>query len=210
MDMYRKNYPDHDRHIRPHYLHPSSPNSVKEHQMKYRNMFFICLIVITLALAMVIPVFARSLTQDNTPPPSATLQTIMDVATSLATLAGVAALISVIVNVLKYFQLVPDGMAGRVFALLNLIAFVILAAMRVFAPQYSLSYLDAYAAQIATVGLFISGYLFQLGIGQQAYQIIQQANIPILSHSTTFTNWQKQDRTPPVVSPDSASPLAAG
>jgi len=178
--------------------------------MKYRNMFFICLIVITLALAMVIPVFARSLTQDNTPPPSATLQTIMDVATSLATLAGVAALISVIVNVLKYFQLVPDGMAGRVFALLNLIAFVILAAMRVFAPQYSLSYLDAYAAQIATVGLFISGYLFQLGIGQQAYQIIQQANIPILSHSTTFTNWQKQDRTPPVVSPDSASPLAAG
>ena len=175
--------------------------------MKIRNLFFICLIVIILALAMVIPAFAKPLLQE-TAPPSNILQDIMNVGTSLATLTGVAALISVIVNVLKYFTLIPDGMAGRFFALLNLIAFIALAAMRIFAPQFSLAYLDGIAAQVATIALFVTGYLFQLGIGQTAYSIIQQTNIPILSHSTTYTNWKKMDGTPPVIGPDPTTTIA--
>lgn len=154
--------------------------------MKFRNMFFLILIIMVLSFIVVAPAFALSPHQDSSPPLTDPLQTIINVGTSLATMAGIAALLSVIVNVLKYFKAIADGNAGRVFALLNLIAFIILASMRVFAPQYSLAYLDGIAAQIATIALFITGYLFQLGIGQQAYYVITQANIPILSHSSEF------------------------
>ena len=111
------------------------------------------------------------------------LQTIIEVGAVLATLTGVASLISVIVNVLKYFKLIPEGTGGRLFAALNLLAFVVLAGTRIFAPQYSLSFLDGIAGQVATVGLFICGYLFQLGTGQAAYEILKKFDVPILSHS---------------------------
>ena len=101
----------------------------------------------------------------------------------LATLTGVASLISVIVNILKYFRFIAEGTGGRVFAALNLLAFIVLASLRIFAPQYSIQFLDGIAGQLATVGLFITGYVFQLGTGQAVYSILKKLEVPILSHS---------------------------
>ena len=149
-----------------------------------RYLVLLPIIILIIALT-VTPVMAMSPAQANFP--SDFLREIIDVGTSLATLAGVASLVSVIVNILKYFKWISDGTSGRVFALLNLISFIVLAILRIFTPQYSLQYLDGIAGQIATIGLFISGYVFQLGIGQAAYQIIKQTNIPIISHSNSAT-----------------------
>ena len=150
---------------------------------RYLVLLPIIILITTLAVT---PALAMSPAQTSFP--SDFLREIIDVGTSLATLAGVASLISVIVNILKYFKLITDGTGGRVFALLNLIAFFALASLRIFGPQYSLQYLDGIAGQIATIGLFISGYVFQLGTGQMAYGILKKLEVPILSHSGSNIN----------------------
>jgi hypothetical protein len=172
----------------------------------YQKTFYTIMLVLILAL-FATPALAMTPAQEISPPNF--LQEIINVGTILATLAGVSALISVLVNVLKYYNCIPDGSGGRVFALLNLLAFIGLSAARIFAPQYSLAYLDGIASQIATIALFATGYLFQLGSGQVAYGIVGKADIPILSHSTTSTNteaylakWNNENFTPPPLEPD--------
>ena len=154
--------------------------------MKYKLLFTI--VLVTAMSLFAYPVLAFSPAQEigtiNV------LQTIIDVGAVLATLTGVSSLISVVVNILKYFKLIPEGTGGRVFAALNLLAFIVLAGTRIFAPQYSLDFLDGIAGHIATVGLFITGYMFQLGTGQAAYEIIKKFDVPILSHSESRNSFQ--------------------
>ena len=151
--------------------------------MKRTKIFTTLLFTIFASLFFVFSVLAKPMSAD--PVPINPLTELISVGAVLATLTGVASLISVIVNVCKYFRLIPDGTGGRVFAALNLLAFIALAGARIFAPQYSLEFLDGMAGQIATVGLFITGYVFQLGTGQAAYEIIKKAGVPILSYSAS-------------------------
>jgi hypothetical protein len=107
-----------------------------------------------------------------------TLQVVLDLALSFGGLVGVAGVITVLVNLLKLLGWVADGTSDTWIAVLNLVAFVILAAIKVFNPQITTAILDEQAARLATLGVFALGYLTQIIGSKQIYKLIR--GLPII------------------------------
>jgi hypothetical protein len=98
------------------------------------------------------------------------------------TLAGVAALIAALVNVFKVFGL-PDGKAPEVSSALSLIAFVALASFRIFAPEISIEGLDAKAADLAGLVLYVLGFVVQMGLPARFHEWLAGGNVPVFGKS---------------------------
>ena len=77
-------------------------------------------------------------------------------------LAGFAALIAFLVNILKVVGLVEDGHAPYWSAALNLLGLAGLLAVNVYAPELDVAGLDAKVAGFVEVGLVVFGYILQL------------------------------------------------
>jgi hypothetical protein len=78
-------------------------------------------------------------------------------------LAGFAALVAAIINILKSAGLVKPGQAQTYSAILNLVGLIVLLSLKIFQPQADVAYLDGQAAQIANVLIVVAGYVVQLG-----------------------------------------------
>ena len=99
------------------------------------------------------------------------LSLIITTATNLSQLAGIAALMSAVVEVLKSFGVVNDGNSGKVFAGLDLAAIIGLVAVQLFAPAVGVNVINVNAGLFATVILMILGYVGSLGFGKASHKL---------------------------------------
>ncbi len=114
---------------------------------------------------------------------TALLSLILATFTSFGQMAGIAAFISAVVNVLKQFGVVTDGNAGNWFAGLDLGAILVLVLVQVFAPQVGISIIDANAGVAAAITLLILGYLVSMGVGKMAHRLMSSLNIKMFGKS---------------------------
>jgi hypothetical protein len=138
--------------------------------------------IVLLSLLSILSVFALSafapFPQD---PADSIIEKILRIATSFGALAGVSAGVGVIVSFLRAFNIVKsDDQAGRATAALNLLSFAALVLFGVFRPDLSLDFLDATAARIASIGLFILGLVLQMIIPAPVLRLMYQARVPVI------------------------------
>lgn len=117
------------------------------------------------------------------------LEMLVSLTVQFAALAGVAGLIAAVINILKVFGVVKDGQADQWKAGLSLGAFAILALVGVFKPDLTAVILDARAAQVATILIFISGFLVQTGLAPLAHKIF--SGFPLIG--TSFTKQAQKE-----------------
>ena len=101
--------------------------------------------------------------------------------TQLMSLAGLGALIAVIVNILKFFNVIPEDKAMIVVTALNIVGMVALFALKVFLPNQDIGQLDAVAAGIAQVLVVVLGILVQIGASKLMHASVK--GTPVLGHS---------------------------
>ncbi|MBX3004577.1 MAG: hypothetical protein KF821_01970 [Anaerolineales bacterium] len=101
--------------------------------------------------------------------------------TSFLALAGVAALVAVLVNIGKLVGWVPDGAAPTAALLLNLGAFVVFAGLKIYAPDVDVAGLDAGAQQIATILVQVLAFVAQLGVSRAANAAVR--GVPVIGYS---------------------------
>ncbi len=77
-------------------------------------------------------------------------------------LVGVAAVVGLLVNVLKSAGVVQDGQAQTWSAGFNLVGMAGMLALKVFQPDFDFAGMDAQAAQFASVAAVVVGYILQL------------------------------------------------
>ena len=77
-------------------------------------------------------------------------------------LAGFAALIALIVNILKAVGVVKDGQAQNWSAGLNLLGLAGILAVNVYVPDYDVAGLDTSVAKFVEVGVVVLSYVVQL------------------------------------------------
>ncbi len=107
-----------------------------------------------------------------------------DLIAQFATLAGVAAFVAMLVNACKSFGL-PDGYAPKVSAALSLAAFVALVGLKIFRPEIDVTSLDKAAADLATLGIYILGFLVQIGLPAKFHEYLSAARVPFIGKSYT-------------------------
>ena len=105
------------------------------------------------------------------------LNLVITTAGNLASMAGVAAFMSAVVEVLKSFGVVTDGNSGKVFAGMDLFAIVALVAVQLFAPQIGVSVINVDAGLFATVILLVLSYLGSIGFGKATHSLLVSMNI---------------------------------
>jgi hypothetical protein len=118
-------------------------------------------------------------------PPVDIVGIVLKIAMGFGSLVGVAALVSVVIDALKSFGAIGDGNAGRVSAVLNLLALGVFVYFGVFQPQVALEVLDGYAGQIAQVLLIVVGYLVQIFTAPAVHDQLKAMKIPILGASNS-------------------------
>lgn len=109
-----------------------------------------------------------------------TLESILAIVLSLG---GVAAFIAALVNAGKAVGLVQDGQAPTYSLLANVVLFVVVAIVGVFAPATDLKGLDGLAEQFAEVLVLLLGIATQLGLTKQFAQILKGLPVIGFSHS---------------------------
>jgi len=150
------------------------------------------LITILLITLITVPAFG----QTPTPPPGTGITApapIDGLLLQWTGLAGFAAIITLLINVLKTIGIVKDGQAPAWSAGLNLLGMAVLLAMQVYTPGISLQALDSKAAALAGVGAVIFGYIIQLASAKGMQELIK--GIPWIgkSFSSEPLTWQTPD-----------------
>lgn len=99
----------------------------------------------------------------------------------VAALGGVALLITVVVNVLKFFNVVKDGDAPKWIGGFTLVSVLALYVTRLFIPAFDPAGIDATLFEIACVGQYILTFVVSLGISKLSH--ITLRGIPIIGKS---------------------------
>jgi hypothetical protein len=152
--------------------------------MKGNKFLFVLTAVLVFAslLSMAfVPMPAPQVAQE--PVPVTALDMILKIAVGFGSLAGISALIAVVVQVGKVFRLVKDGTSSQWTSALNLLAFIGLIYFGVFQPSIAIEVLDGYAAQVAQIGLFVLGFVIQMTTSKPTYDSLKSANVPLLRFS---------------------------
>lgn len=97
------------------------------------------------------------------------------------TLVGVAALIAVIINVLKLAGVIQDGTAQNWSAGLNLVGLVILFVLKIVRPDIDVEEIDKQAGALAEVAVVLIGYISQLLTSKLTHIAIR--DVPIIGTS---------------------------
>jgi hypothetical protein len=98
---------------------------------------------------------------------------------------GVAALVAILIDLLKRFGLVQDGDAPKWSAALNLIALIALVAMRYIAPQFSVEFLDEQAGAVAQIAVVILSFVVQLRVSPAVHDAgVMDRSVLAFSHNS--------------------------
>lgn len=106
---------------------------------------------------------------------------LQDLFVGWTSLMGFAALIAVIVNVLKAVGVVKDGTAQTWSAGLNLAGLIAMFVLRIFRPDFDLAGIDEQAAQLANVVTVLLAYITQLLSSKLAHIAVK--TIPVIGKS---------------------------
>jgi hypothetical protein len=117
---------------------------------------------------------------------------LIQIFVQFGSLAGAAALIAVIINLLKTIGVVKDGTAGKWSAGLNLVALVALVLVKVFVPSADIGVLDGLAGQAATALIVILGYLVQIFVSGDVHVLLSNMRIPLAGMSYTRAAYKKK------------------
>lgn len=98
-------------------------------------------------------------------------------------LLGFAALVSLIVNVLKFAGVVQDGTADKWVAGFNLAGVLALLIIRLIKPDFDPIPIDSAMGQIAVVGSYILSYLVMLFGSKLTYSLVK--GLPVIGKSNT-------------------------
>jgi len=143
------------------------------------------LVALVLSLALPVVAFAAGRVVQEQPPfdfgPF-----INDVVARFLALAGFTALVTALIAVGKYIGLIPDGSAGDVSKVLNLIGLAAFVVTGFF--KFDFATLDPVFASLASVLMTLLALLGQLGIKSPAmssffYGFFKRANIKVLGYS---------------------------
>jgi hypothetical protein len=143
-------------------------------------VFVLCVVLIAASM----PVMAVS-AFDGTPPPvlvPASPPTLDQLLTSLLSLGGFAAFVAALNNAGKKLGLVPDGKAGAVSLVLNLVGLVGLAGLQLAGRADLIPVLDANAGSIAQALTAVVALVFQLYISRTTHTNVL-AGMPLVGKS---------------------------
>ena len=98
-------------------------------------------------------------------------------------LIGFAALVSMIVNVLKFFGVVKDGQADKWVAGFNLAGVLALFVVRMFIPEFDPMPLDTIFGQIASVGVYIMSFVVMIFGSKLTYAAVK--GLPLIGKSNS-------------------------
>jgi len=151
--------------------------------MKARSKLFNSVLVLVLVLlaALFVPQLAQA--QGEMSGGEFNLDAILVIVVGFASLAGTSQLVAALVNIFKGLGLVKNGTSARWAAALNLLTFIALIAFRVFQPDLALELLDGYAGQIATIAMFVLGFVLQITGSQPAHIALSEAEVPLIGKS---------------------------
>jgi hypothetical protein len=107
-----------------------------------------------------------------------------DIVIEFASLIGFAALVTIIVNILKYFKVVRDYDAPTWVAGFNALGLIGLIVYRFFFPDAIITGLDASLATVASVLTYILAFIVQLGISKVAH--LAARGTPVIGTSYTL------------------------
>lgn len=108
------------------------------------------------------------------------LDSILKIIFSFATLAGISALVAALVAIGVWAKIITPDTSAKWTAGLNLLTFVVLVYFGIFRPDLSLAFLDGIAAQVATIALFVLGFLTQMTVPAPVNRAFSRARVPVL------------------------------
>lgn len=160
------------------------------------------LLLLAVLVAIATPVYASSGIGVVIPPD------FMDWLTNLLfvvipTLVGVAALITVLINVLKTAGVVKDSTSVQWSAGLNLAAIVILVLLKIFKPDLTYDFIDKTAGQVANILIVITAYVFQIILSGKTQDVLR--GIPVIGKSLSQDNLAKFKKNLPAQTPESTT-----
>ncbi len=101
----------------------------------------------------------------------------------LMALGGFAALIAVVINVLKTLGVVKDGQAGTWATGLNLAGLIGLFVAGIVAPEFEVAGLDATLAQIAEILSLIFAFIIQNWVSKGTHNVFSGGKVPVIGKS---------------------------
>lgn len=108
-----------------------------------------------------------------------------NIVVEVGVLIGFSALVSLIVNVLKFFGVVQDGTADKWVASFNLLGVLALFATRLFIPGFDPVPVDSVMGQIASVGVYIMSFVVMIFGSKLTYVAVK--GLPIIGKSNSET-----------------------
>lgn len=102
-----------------------------------------------------------------------------------AALVGFAALVSVIINVLKMFNVVKDGTADKWVAVINLVGLVAFSLVKIFIPEFNFEGLDEKLAGLASTATYVISYVVMLLGSKLTYTATR--GLPVVGKSNSET-----------------------
>jgi len=109
----------------------------------------------------------------------------MKLVEQLLALGGFAAIVAIVVNVLKAVGVVKDGTGGTWAAGFNLVGLIALYGLQIFAPELGTGAVDVHLAQVAEILSLIFSYVIQNWVSQGTHKVLSKGNVPLIG--TSFT-----------------------
>ena len=109
-----------------------------------------------------------------------------------AALVGVAALIAVLINVMKLVGVVKDGQAPTWSAGLNLAGLIALLVLKVVKPEFDPGEVDQQAGTLAEIGVLITGFVLQLLASKATHAAVK--GVPVIGTSFETTKDTKNTK----------------
>lgn len=142
--------------------------------------FFTILLAIALLLIIAMPVFAAAPGQAVDPQPGG----FDDLLLQWGGLAGFAALIALLINVLKSVGVVKNDTAPTWSAGFNLVGLALLLATKTFKPELDMSAVDSQVMDFVNVGVVVFSYVLQLLMSKGTHFAVR--GVPVIGKSDTF------------------------
>jgi hypothetical protein len=101
--------------------------------------------------------------------------------TTLASLGGVAAFFTVLVNILKTVGIIKDGQAVNVVTVLNFVGAGIIIVLQLLGKIDLLPIIDSTAGTIAQIAMLVFGLVWQLIVSKQTHEVLR--GFPLIGKS---------------------------
>jgi|GEM_PF-1561329 len=149
--------------------------------MKARTSFkrrLMALMLVTAFIAPMLMAFAPMAETEVDPD-------FLAVITKFLTMGGFAALVAILINVLKALKVVKDGTAGTWSAGLNLLGLVGMYIYQVVTPGADITLIDQHLGAIAQIMSGIFSYVYTYWVSNTTHKVLSAGEVPLIGTSNT-------------------------